>query len=60
MLPKLTHIAIVIPNLSIRQIKEIEQVWYNYLTPKKGAARADKKTIHAPTAQGRLGLHYLK
>ena len=41
-------------------IKEIEQIWYNYLTPKKGAARADKKTIHAPTAKGGLGLHYLK
>ncbi len=60
MLPKLTHIATVLPNLSTKQIKEIEQVWYNYLTPKKGAARADKKTIHAPTAQGGLGLHYLK
>ncbi|MCP3679187.1 MAG: hypothetical protein GY782_02550, partial [Gammaproteobacteria bacterium] len=60
MLPKLTHIATVLPNLSAKQIKEIEQVWYNYLTPKKGAARADKKTIHAPTAKGGLGLHYLK
>ena len=60
MLPKLTHIATVLPTLKNKQIKEIEQIWYNYISPKKGAARADKKTIHAPTAVGGLGLHHLK
>ena len=60
MLPKLTHIATVLPTLKKKQIKEIEQIWYNYISPKKGAARADKKTIHAPTAAGRIGLHHLK
>ena len=48
MLPKLTHIATVLPNLSAKQIKETEQVWYNYLTPQKGAARADKKNYSRP------------
>ena len=59
MLPKLTHIATVLPTIK-KQINEIEQIWYNYISPKKGAARADKKTMHAPTAFGGLGLHYLK
>ena len=60
MLPKLTHIATVLPTLKTKQIKEIEQIWYNYISPKKGAARADKKTLHAPTVKGGLGLHHLK
>ena len=60
MLPKLTHIATLLPTLKKKQIKEIEQIWYNYISPKKGAARADKKTLHALTALGRLGLHHLK
>ena len=60
MLPKLTHIATVLPNLKAKQISEIEKIWYKYISPKKGAARADRKTIHAPTARGGLGLHYLK
>ena len=60
MLPKLTHIATVLPTLKTKQIKEIEQIWYDYISPKKGAARADRKTIHAPTAAGGLGLHHLK
>ena len=51
MLPKLTHIATVLPTL------KIEKIWYNYISPKKGAARADKNTLHAPTAAGELGLH---
>ena len=60
MLPKLTHIATVLPTLKKKQIKEIEQIWYDYISPKKGAARADRKTIHAPTVAGGLGLHHLK
>ena len=60
MLPKLTHIAAVLPTLETKQIKEIEKIWHDYITPKKGAARADIKTIHAPTADGGLGLHHLK
>ena len=60
MLPKLTHIATVLPTLKKKQIEEIEKIWYNYISPKKGAARADKNTLHAPTASGGLGLHYLK
>ncbi len=60
MLPKLTHIANVLTKKKKKQIKEIEQIWYDYISPKKGAARADRKTIHAPTAAGGLGLHHLK
>merc|ERR1712082_43164 len=60
MLPKPTHIATVLPTLKKKQIKEIEQIWYDYISPKKGAARADRKTIHAPTAAGGSGLHHLK
>ena len=60
MLPKLTHIATVLPTLPTKQIKEMEKIWHDYITPKKGAARADIKTIHAPTAHGGLGLHHLK
>ena len=60
MLPKLTHIATVLVNLKAKQIKEIEKTLYNYISPKNGAAIADLKTIHDPTASGRLGLHYFK
>ena len=60
MLPKLTHIATVLPTLTAKQIKEVEKIWHNYISPKKASARADIKTIHAPTAEGGLGLHHLK
>ena len=43
-----------------KQIKKIEKIWHDYIPPKKGAARADKKTIHAPTADRGLGPHHLK
>ena len=41
---------LVLPNLKAKQILEIEKIWYDYISPQKGAARADRKTIHAPTA----------
>ena len=35
MLPKLMHIATVLPTLTARQIKEVEKIWHNYITPNK-------------------------
>ena len=60
MLPKLTHIATVLPTISSKQIKEVEKIWHDYISPKKSSARADIKTIHAPTAEGGLSLHHLE
>ena len=59
MLPELTHIATVLPNLKAKQILESEKRGNKYISPKKGAAIADRKTIHVSTARGGLVLHYL-
>ena len=42
MLPKLTHITTVLPNL---KAKQIEKIWHEYISPKKSAAKAKKRTI---------------
>ena len=34
-LPKQTHIATVLPTLKHKKIKEMEQICYNYISPKK-------------------------
>ena len=60
MLPKLPHIATVLPTLTAKQIKQVEKIWHDYISPKKASARTDVETIHAPTAEGGLGLHHLK
>ena len=56
MLHLLTHIATVIPNLSIKQIQEIHKLWEDFI--REGSPKVvDVKTLYTPVKEGGLGLH---
>ena len=56
MLPQLTHIATVIPNLSAKQIQEIEKIWEEFI--RSGCPTvANVKSFYVPSKEGGFGIH---
>ena len=56
MLPQLTHIATVIPSLTVKPIDEIHKIWEEFIcegSPKE----LDIKTVYTPIRDNGLGLH---
>ena len=47
MLPKLTHIASVIPSLTAKRMEEIEKEWEYFIRPNKETI-ADVKSFYTP------------
>ena len=56
MLPQLTHIATVIPSLSIKQMEEIHKIWDEFI--QEGSHKVvDMRTVYTPSRDNGLGLH---
>ena len=56
MLPKLAHIAAILPNISRKRKDEIEKVCLKYLRTNKSLIVDSSRTLYATNAQNGLGL----
>ena len=56
MLPKLAHIAAILPNISRKRIDEIENICLNFLRTNKRSIVDSFRTLYATNAQNGLGL----
>ena len=56
MMPQITHLATLIPNLTAKQVEEMHKIWEDFIC--EGSPKVvDIKTFYTPVRDNGLGLH---